>query len=70
MPQKQNPTAAGSRVSWNAFPSASAETHIAFLPALQLPPIIATHLWRSDELAAIEASAMIAGAVLGGAPHG
>ncbi len=45
----------------------------AFSPSLhtlQLPPIIAQHLWRADELAMIEAAVMLTLALLGGVHHG
>lgn len=70
MPPKQNPTATGDRVSWNALDSASIETPSLSKRVPQLPPIIARHLWRPEELAAIEAAAMLAIALFGGANHG
>jgi len=37
---------------------------------LQLPPIIARHVWWPDELAVIEAAAMVALALIGGSSNG
>lgn len=70
MPQMQNPTAAGDRVSRKSLVGASAKFDSPIRTALQLPPIIAQHLWRPDELLAIEAAAMIAVALFGGPTHG
>ncbi len=36
---------------------------------LQLPPIIARHLWQPDELAVVEVVAMLAVALLGSPSH-
>ena len=68
MPQKcETPLAGGaSRNSLDSFRDALNPT----LPSLQLPPIIARHLWRPDELAVIEAAVMLAVALMGGVCHG
>lgn len=68
MPQKcETPAGTGaSRNSLDSFRDALNPT----LHSLQLPPIIARHLWRPDELAVIEAASMLAIALMGGACHG
>ena len=67
MPQKSE-TRAGARASRNSLDS----FRNALSPSsqiLQLPPIIARHLWQPDELAVIETAVMLAVAFPGGASH-
>lgn len=70
MSANENPTAKGGRVSRNALVGASAESFNPSRQLLQLPPIIACHLWRPDEIALIEASVMAMLPLLGGTSHG
>lgn len=68
MPQKsETPHIGGaSRNSLDSFRDAFSPS----LHTVQLPPIIARHLWRPDELAVIEAATMLALALIGGPGHG
>ena len=70
MPQKENPTAKSCRVSRNSLVRASEKPNSPIRRAVQLPPIIALHLWRPNELLAIETAAMLAIILLGGSTHG
>ena len=70
MPAKENPTAKSRRVFRNSLVRASEKSNSPIRRALQLPPIIALHLWRHDELLAIETTAMLAIVLLGGTTHG
>lgn len=53
MPENQNPIAEGDRVLWNALIGASTDPFTPSRYLSQLPPIIARHLWRADELAVL-----------------
>jgi hypothetical protein len=69
MTQKSE-TRAGARASRNSCGGEFQDAFSPSLPILQLPPIIAQHLWRADELAMIEAAAMLMLALMGGGHHG
>lgn len=69
MPHTSETRADEARASRNSLDS----FHDAFSHSpliAQLPPIISRHLWRPDELAVIEATAMVAIVWMGGVCHG